>query len=109
MSRIDSNLSRELVDEALRSDDRFVIAHQTDPMFRAVSGRLHSEVHALLETIAAGGGVHSPHAFALAYAVRRLTDEHRTIRDLAVFERHLRATTDAGMRAASSLRAEFGG
>lgn len=105
MSRIDPNLSRELVDEALRSDERFVVAHQTATMFRATVGQLHSEVHALLETIAETsmmirGG---PHDFALAYAVRRLNDTHRTLTDLDRLERHLR------MSAAASLRSEFGG
>lgn len=106
MRRIDSDLSRQIVDEALRSDERFVVAHQTATMFRATVGQLHSEVHALLETIADQSGVRfpdSPHDFVLAYAVRRLGDTHRTLRDLDRIEHHLR------MSAAASLRAEFGG
>lgn len=106
MTRIDSTLSRELVDEALRSQERFVVAHQRDPMFRATVGQLHAEVHALLETIADDTNVRfpdSPHDFVLAYAVRRLSDVHRTVQDLDRLEHHLRMTATA------SLRAEFGG
>lgn len=105
VSRIDSDLSRQIVDEALRSDERFVVAHQTAPMFRATVGQLHSEVHALLETLADEWP--TPAAVAQrvvrSYAVRRLSDVHRTLRDLDRLENHLR------MSAAASLRAEFGG
>ena len=101
MSRIDYELSRELVNEALRSDEEFVVAHQRDPMFRATVSNLRSEVHALLETFADGDTVAAPHAFVLAYAVRRLNDVHRAARDLERLEHHLR------MSAARSLLREF--
>lgn len=99
MSRIDSELSRELVNDALRSDEKFVVLNQTSAMFRATVGNLHSEVHALLETIAADGNVRfpdSPHDFVLAYAVRRLSDVRRTLRDIERVEAMLRA--DAARR-----------